>query len=396
MFSKLMPKLVERVSSIDSYEKIEGATLTELLHKAQSANQLTTDESLLLLANVSDSGNRESVIDFAANQCKRPHSDEILLLPPLYFDSSCENDCLYCDFNAQGNRLTLDEFEQEFRELLSLGYRSIELVSSQDPFLYRKDTNFSHQNQVFHPDEALKYFTLAKDLLDESGGGMLTSNIPPLDTESNRQLKSAGLDCFLIWLETFNSSQYSRLHTSEGPKANQAFRLNSFERAHEAEISHLAGAFLKGLFDWRQEEVILYQLDSYLKSKTGKGLSIVGTPRLKGEFSRSQIVSKYRMTDEDYELNIALDRILFDGLLWLQTRESFETNLDLMKKFGAGVVLTLSSCTAPGGYSAPPKARSQFPVHKQDLDTSVSALEESGFTCHFDWNSETLSSFMRT
>ncbi len=393
MFSEMMSEIVEKVAAIDSCEKIEDTAFTDLLYKAANSDPLAIDESILLLANVCQ--NRESVIDFAANKCERPHSNEILLLPPLYFDSSCENNCLYCDFNANGNRLTLEEFEQEFKELLSLGYRSIELVSSQDPFLYRKHADYSHENQLFNADEALKYFKLAKELIDKSGGGMLTSNIPPLDVESNHQMKEAGLDCFLIWLETFNNSQYSRLHSDRGPKANQAFRLNSFERASKADINHLAGAFLKGLFDWRQEEVMLYYLDSYLKKTIGQGLSIVGTPRLKGEFANSEIVNKYKMNDEDYELNIALDRILFDGLLWLQTRESFETNLDLMKKYGAGVVLTLSSCTAPGGYSAPPKARSQFPVHKQDLDASVSALENAGFTCRFDWNSKTLSSFVR-
>jgi 2-iminoacetate synthase len=316
-------------------------------------------------------------------------------LPPLYISSICENDCLYCDFSSNGVRLSYEEFEKEFDTLLELGYRSIELVSAQDTSLFLHTDSYSLERQAFGVEHVVEYFNIARKKLDRNGGGMLTSNFPPVDWGAFKDMKQSGLDCFLIWLETFNPEQYAKLHSEEGPKINQAFRLDSFEDAIKAGIEHLAGAFLKGLYDWRKEEVVLYLLDRYLRTINGRGFSIVGTPRLKGDFLNSPLVSAYCVSDKDYELNIALDRILYDGILWLQTRESYETNRRLITKYGGGVILTLTSCTAPGGYHKPSRGEAQFPVYKQDMMRSVSELEEIGFQIHFDWNSRSLLEFQR-
>ena len=141
--------------------------------------------------------------------------------------------------------------------------------------------------------------------------------------------------------------------------------------------------------------MVLYALDRYLKGKFGHGFSIIGTPRLKGPFVQSEFVKAYEVSDEDYEVNIALDRILFDGILWLQTRESPEMNRRLITKYGGGVILTITCSTAPGGYAKVYPAKAQFPVHRQDLRKMVHLYEEDGFTARFDWNSRTLSEFQR-
>jgi 2-iminoacetate synthase len=394
MFSDLLEETLSHVSHIQSGNALSETELGDTLQKAGGGNRLAPDELVALLSSTFDPSLRRVILDFSAAY-ERPHDHEVLLLPPLYFSNICENDCLYCDFSANGERLSLDRFENEFNALLDMGYRSIELVSSQDTTLYAHHNPFSLSDQAYAIDGALEYFHIASRRLRESGGGMLTSNIPPLDTISMRQLKNAGLDCFLLWLECFEPHQYARLHYQEGPKANQAFRLDSFERALDAGIEHLAGAFLKGLYEWREEEFVLYIFDTYLKTSRGHGFSIIGTPRLKGRFAESNLVSPYGVSDQDYELNIALDRILFDGILWLQTRESFSFNSTLIDRYGGGLVLTLSSSTAPGGYSKPPTSHSQFPVHKQNLSRSVGILEEAGLRPLFDWDADTLSAFQR-
>ena len=395
MFSERLKDIVSASDKVNEENAVGQDEVLSLLEKSVNGGNLDLEEMIALMAGTYREKNRKLILDFSRNY-ERPHDREILLLPPLYFSSICENNCLYCDFSSNGHRLTLGDFSNEFNSLVGLGYRSIELVSAQDPDMYIHDASYdSDNNQVFHINEVLKYFEIAGRTLSENGGGMLTSNIPPVDVQSLEKLKSGGLDCFLLWLETFNPEKYRKLHYQKGPKANQAFRVDSFENAHMAGIEHFAGAFLKGLHDWRKEEIVLYFLDRYLKEKAGHGFSIIGTPRLKGAFARSDLVRKNIVSDGDYELNIALDRILFDGILWLQTRESFETNRYLINQYGGGVILTLSSSTAPGGYFAPAKARAQFPVFKQDLDASVSVLESNGYMIHFDWNSKVLSSFQR-
>jgi 2-iminoacetate synthase len=394
MFSDHLLEAVRTAEKVGQTPPLTAPEFRALLEKSASQGMLEDEEIVALLNGTQSSRNRELALEFARED-RRPHDTEILLLPPLYFSSICENQCLYCDFSHEGVRLSLPEFTEEFSTLVDLGYRSIELVSSQDPEIYLKLPEYCEDAQAFDLKGVLPYFEASSQALREAGGGMLTSNIPPVDRDSFKQLHAAGLDCYLIWLETFNPDQYKKLHYRHGPKNSQAFRINSIEEAIAAGMEHVAGAFLKGLYDWRKEAVVLYLFDRYLQEKRGRGFSIIGTPRLKGKFTQSSLVKPYGVSDEDYALDIALDRILYDGILWLQTRESFPFNLELIERFGGGVILTLTSSTAPGGYSKPPGARAQFPVYKQDLEESVFQLEEKGFKVRFDWTPDVLVDFLR-
>lgn len=394
MFSQKLNQIISKVEEkIGKAKPLNSKELHRLLDRCAQGEILELEEIIDLVNGTFSMENQKLIREFSANY-KRPHDKEILLLPPLYFSSICENKCLYCDFSMKGIRLSYEEFLDELEALLNLGYRSIELVSSQDPDLYLRQADYDHNNQKYNIDKVIKYFELAKEKLKKVGDGMLTSNIPPVDLESLKKLKSVGLDCYLLWLETFNPDQYSRLHR-EGPKSNQSYRLDSFELALEAGLDHISGAFLKGLYDWRKEEVVLYMFNKYLKEKYGRGFSIIGTPRLKGFFVNSHLVKKYLVSDEEYELNLALDRILFDGILWLQTRESPFFNFKFIDLYGAGIIMTLDCSTAPGGYFKPSKAKPQFPVYRQNLHQAVLNLQNKGYEVHFKWNSETLHNFQR-
>jgi 2-iminoacetate synthase len=394
-FSEVFPEIVEQAALVGSSSPIDQRTTLELLEKAGERENLSHQEIVALLNGLSEPANARTVLEFS-REYVRPREDEILLLPPLYISSICENKCSYCDFSTEnGVRLDHDQFCEEVEALLGMGYRSVELVSSQDPELFVRANSFDMDDQHFDVAETARYFEILGGRLTDVGGGMITSNIPPVCTPGFEELKASGLDCFLAWLETFDPGQYSRLHVNTGPKGNQSFRLDSFDRAKEAGIEHVAGAFLKGLHDWRKEEVILYLFDQYLKSRWGRGFSIIGSPRIKGRFLGSMAIRKHAVSDEEYELNIALDRVLFDGVLWLQTRETFDFNRHLINTYGGGVVLTLTSCTAPGGYSKPAQGKPQFPVFKQSLEEAAVMLEEDGFRVRFAWDSEDLTTSQR-
>ena len=395
-FSRSLKACAELAGSIGGLPRIGVSETADLLAKATESSGLTDSEVVALLNGLDDAENAELVEEFS-RRYSRPRDDEIFLLPPLYFSNICENACAYCDFSRGGGiRLTEDEFAHEVDALLDMGYRSIELVSSQDPELFVRQSPFEPADQRFELAGARRYFEILDDRISAAGGGMITSNIPPVCTPGFEQLKDAGLDCFLVWLETFDPDQYRRLHSDAGPKGNQAYRLDSFERALEAGVEHVAGGFLKGLHDWRREEAILYFLDRRLKRRWGKGFSMIGSPRVKGRFLGSMAIRDWRVSDEEYRLNIALDRILFDGMLWLQTRESFEFNRELIDTFGGGVILTLTSCTAPGGYSRPPETHAQFPVHSQDHAAAASELEKCGFAVNYAWTADDLNRCQRT
>ena len=394
-FSDVLTDCVEQAALIGSSPPIGQKETVDLLEKAGTGCRLGGSEIVGLLNGLSEPANVRTVLDFS-KEYARPHADEILVLPPLYFSSVCENKCSYCDFSVNnGVRLNHGEFREEVDALLALGYRSIELVSGQDPELFVRDSPFDLMDQRFRVDRLTPYFAILGERLAAEGGGMITSNIPPVCGRSFEQLRSAGLDCFLAWLETFDPGQYSRFHSSNDPKGNQAFRLDAFDRAKQAGVEHVAGAFLKGLYDWRKEEAALYFLDQYLKERWGRGFSIIGSPRVKGRFLGSMTIREHGVSDEEYELNIALDRVLFDGVLWLQTREQFEFNRRLVNTYGGGIVMTLTCSTAPGGYSKPSRGNSQFPVFPSELEKAVHALQEDGFSVRFGWDSCDLTSFQR-
>jgi 2-iminoacetate synthase len=395
-FSEKLAASVERAASIGARPPIAPSATERLLVKATGRDGLDDDELVALLNGLDDPANARLVSEFSRSY-DRPRDREVFLLPPLYFSSICENRCAYCDFSKGGGlRLTADDFAREVDVLLGMGYRSIELVSAQDPELFVRQSPFDPDDQRFSLDGAIRYFEILQDKIAADGGGMITSNIPPVCTRGFGELKAAGLDCFLVWLETFDPTQYERLHSESGPKGNQAYRLDSFDRALEAGVEHVAGAFLKGLHDWRREEAVLYGLDRHLRERWGRGFSIIGSPRVKGRFLGSTAIRDWRVDDDAYRLNIALDRVLFDGILWLQTRESFDLNRELIGAFGGGVILTLTSCTAPGGYAGPAGTHAQFPVHSQDANRAAALLEDDGLTVSFAWTADDLSSCQRT
>lgn len=394
LFSQLLENSRRLAERVGQTPPLPPGDFSGLLESA-SRRPLADDELVELINGTRSEANGRAAIDFAA-ACRRPHDREILLLPPLYFSSICENTCRYCNFRQKGQRLGLAEFEREFSFLVGLGFRSIELVSSQDPEIFRRAGGCTLDDQRFAMDAFLPYLRAASGILAGAGGGMLTSNIPPVDGDSLRVLRENGLDCFLVWQETFDPGQYGRLHTPTDLKGRQHFRLDSMQRAVAAGIPHLAGAFLKGLYDWRKEEVLLYLFDRHLKSLNGRGFSIIGTPRVKGPFSRSPLIRRYQVADGEYEVNLALDRILFDGILWLQTREPFAFNRSLIRRLGGGVILTLACSTAPGGYAVPAASPAQFPVFNEKVRENVELLAEDGLTVHFAWDRRVLESFQRT
>jgi 2-iminoacetate synthase len=395
-FSQHLPEHIALAARIGTEPPIGPEETRRLLVKATDPAGLTGDEIVALLNGLEAPENAREVLEFSRTY-PRPRDGEVFLLPPLYFSSICENKCAYCDFSTgNGVRLTVDEFSREVDALLGMGYRSIELVSSQDPELFVRRPPFDPSDQKFELSGVVRYFEVLEEKIGNGGGGMITSNIPPVCTPGFRDLKGAGLDCFLVWLETFDPGRYGRLHVGSGPKSDQAYRLDSFERALDAGVEHMAGGFLKGLADWRREEAVLYLFDRYLKDHRGRGFSIIGSPRVKGRFLGSMIIQDSVVSDEEYELNIALDRVLFDGILWLQTRESFDFNRHLIATYGGGVVLTLTSSTAPGGYSKPADGRAQFPVHSQHHVDAVSRLEDDGLAVRYAWTSDDLSGCQRS
>ncbi len=103
---------------------------------------LNLDEINKLL--FSDPKSWNDIIKTADEVKEKFFGKKIHLYVPVYIDSYCINDCLYCDFRRSNSqclrkRLTFDEFQKEIAYLFKRGYTKIELVSSTDPDLLLRD-----------------------------------------------------------------------------------------------------------------------------------------------------------------------------------------------------------------------------------------------------------------
>lgn len=327
----------------------------------------------------------------AAMQLALLYNNKVFLLSPLYVSSYCCNDCEYCEFGPncskklnlpeiekthRGERLSLPEFVNEGIALLDMNYRNIELVFGQDTHFFKPLSK-----QMYDVTKLCEYVKeLKKIMVMRNGGGMIVLNAPPLDIEAYKKLSNS-IDMMLLWLETSNILCYRRYHGTKYPKSDYPFRQFSFGNAHDGDIKYTAGGYLAGLSPWRDETLALLYHDRYLKEKYGRnGFKIIGTPRYKGNLEIDASVS-----DDEYLLSIALYRLIFDGIPWIQTRESAELNKKIIDTFGGRFILTKDCSTAVGGYSKKAKGKMQFPVHRY-TDEIFDYLKEKGIQPVYDWD----------
>src|SRR5512137_1388181 len=102
MFSANLEKSVQLAERVGLSPPLPAAEFTRLLDRA-SRGHLSEPELVELINGTRSDANCDIVLDFASSY-RRPHDREILLLPPLYFSSICENACQYCNFRQDGKR----------------------------------------------------------------------------------------------------------------------------------------------------------------------------------------------------------------------------------------------------------------------------------------------------
>ncbi|MBP1767841.1 MAG: hypothetical protein H6P98_1956, partial [Candidatus Aminicenantes bacterium] len=94
MFSDLLPDIIRRAESIGRTRPLPEREVRALLEKCLRPEGLSAEELVELLNGTGDAKNQDLIKDFSAHH-SRPHDRDILLLPPLYFSSVCENRCKY-------------------------------------------------------------------------------------------------------------------------------------------------------------------------------------------------------------------------------------------------------------------------------------------------------------
>ncbi len=299
--------------------------------------------------------------ELASIHRRRYFGRTVQLYTPLYFSSSCVNNCVYCDFRHDNpstrKTLSLDEIINDARVIKSTGIDSLLLVAGEDP----KAVTIERLERIAR--EMKKIFSY------------VSIEIAPQSEKNYRRLFKAGVDGLTLYQETFDRQRYLELHPC-GPKRDYDRRLEILERGGAAGMRTLGIGFLLGLYDWHIEAASLAAQAIWLKHKFYRSKIQFSFPRITP--TSFGYIPPIPVSESELEQMLLAFRIVFPEYdITVSTRETSEFRnrvaLTSVNNLSAG------SLVAPGAYSEPDQELGQFLLNDQRTVTEVvKALQNSG------------------
>jgi 2-iminoacetate synthase len=289
----------------------------------------------------------------------------IQLYTPMYLSNYCDNECVYCGFNA-GNKierkiLSLDEVDKEARHISSTGLKHILILTGESrrmsPINYIKDCVRISR----------KYFS------------SISIEVYPLTEEEYRDLIMEGVDGLTIYQEVYDEEAYKNVHAS-GPKRDYLFRMDAPERGAKAGMRGITIGTLFGLDEWRREVFFLGLHAKYLQDKFPDVDIGAAVPRVRphaGDFK-----PPFNVTDRNIVQAILALRIFLPRLsLAVSTRESAEFRERILP---LGITrMSAYSTTQVGGHTigfAEEGGATQFEISdRRSVEEILRMLERNGY-----------------
>jgi len=294
-------------------------------------------EEASILLNAEDPSPLEAIYKKAGEVKERVFGSRAVLFAPLYLSNYCVNGCLYCGFRSSGDpaqrrALTPEEAAREARALVAMGFRRVLLVTGEDP--------------RFGIDYIV---SCVRAVYENSGMRIVHLNAPPVDVDSLRVLKNAGVGVFQVFQETYHRPTYKKMHPF-GKKSDFDFRLTVMDRAVAAGFDDLGLGPLLGLYDYRFDCLATIAHSRRLFEKYGAHAHTLSIPRLRPAPGSALGAVPFNVTDEDLKKITAVFRLAVPtaGVV-VSTREAPELRSTLLH-LGASQ-LSAASRTDPGGYA---------------------------------------------
>jgi len=286
----------------------------------------------------------------------------IALYAPLYISNYCENQCVYCGFQAEAKirrqKLSPEEIEAECLAIKKKGIQNILLLTGES----------RSQSPVGYIKEAI---TIAKNYFPS-----IALEIYPLTTEEYHELYLAGADGVTLYQETYNSEIYDKLHLA-GRKKDFQWRYAAPERMAQAGMRHISLGVLLGLADWQEDVYALFNHLEFLWNKYPGVEYSLSFPRLQ---KIDTDTFKYSLVaDRDMLKIISMARLLFPRVgINLSTRESVAFR-DMIIEYGI-TRMSAGSLTTVGGYVKENERSGQFAVNDhRSLDQVKKMLLDKGY-----------------
>lgn len=173
--------------------------MKNLIDKAEKIHSLAKDEIVEILKDNSIN----NYLFSAADKVRQKYvGDEIHLRALIEFSNICKRNCFYCGLRAENKnceryRLSKDEILELANHAVDLGYKTIVMQSGEDDY-FKTDYLAEIIKEIKKNDVAL------------------TLSIGEKTFEEYKKLKDAGVDRFLLRIETTDEELYKKMH----PKMN--------------------------------------------------------------------------------------------------------------------------------------------------------------------------------
>ncbi len=337
------------------------------------SKDLIKEEDFLRLLGYRDFASLEKCARRSQEESIKHFGKAILLYSPLYIANKCVNRCLYCSFNESNSlidrlKLTPSQIHEEAKALSASGIRHVLLLTGEE----EKEEGFIYVNEAVR---------ILRQYFDS-----VMIEVAPLDKSHYESLVESGIDGLTIYQETYDKEIYKKVHI-RGPKAYYRYRLDTPERACQADVRALNMGALLGLGDWRLEIFLLGMHVKYLNERYPQVDIGISLPRIKGIKSSEELSYEHKEISDPCFIQAltALRLFLPHASINISTRESSDFREKLIpigvNKMSAGV------STSVGGYKVNKKSASQFDIaDKSSVEDVKELISSLGYQAVFkDW-----------
>ncbi len=286
----------------------------------------------------------------------------VYLFTPLYLANYCENQCVYCGFNAFNKihraRLTEEEMEREMAAIASTGLEEILLLTGESPKM----------SDVRYIGAACK---VARRHFKVVG-----LEVYPVNTEDYAYLHTCGADFVTVFQETYDPARYEALHPG-GHKRVFPYRFNAQERAILGGIRGVGFAALLGLSDFRRDAFATGMHAFLLQRKYPHAEITFSCPRLRPILGNGEIGPKDVGERQLLQVIVAYRLFMPFANITISSRECARFRDNIVKiaatKISAGVDVGI------GGHTGAAKGDEQFEIDDgRGVDEIYAMLSREG------------------
>lgn len=344
-------------------KNVTKGDIKEVLNKAKEKRGLSHKEIAILLQ-ANEEEDLKEIFKIAGDIKREIYGNRIVIFAPLYLSDYCVNNCTYCGYKRDNKftrrKLTMEEIEEEVKQLEKMGHKRLALEYGEDPV----NCNIDY---VINSIEAV-YGTH----IENGNIRRANVNIAATTVENYKRLKNADIGTYILFQETYHKDTYEEVHP-KSLKSDYNYHLHAFDRAMEAGIEDVGGGVLFGLYDYKFEVLSLMIHNEHLEEAFGVGFHTISVPRLKKAKGMDLSMYPHLVNDEEFKKIVAIIRLAvpYTGII-LSTRESQEMRKEVIE-YGVSQI-SAGSCTGVGGYKENSESSNQF--HVSDNRKPLEAIKE--------------------